>query len=83
LFGLSGDPLYNVAANLGPDLDRIIAQVRRLVDRCAPAATEAIYDFIQNRPDRVGNLISGRRRSDGSTPASASSNSGEFLFNGA
>jgi hypothetical protein len=37
----------------------------------------------QNRPDRVGNLISGRRRSDGSAPASASSNSGEFLFNGA
>jgi len=82
VFGLSANPLHSVLANLGTAPDCLVAETRRLFQSQTLTSTEAIYDFTQNRADRVGNLIPGCRRAGGSAPASAFAQSAKFLFDG-
>jgi hypothetical protein len=83
VFGLSGNPLQSVLANPGAALDCLVAETRRLFQSQTLTSTEAIYDFTQDRADRVGNLIPSYRRAGGSAPAGAFSHSPKFLFDGA
>ena len=82
VFGPSCNPTQSIIADPGPDLDRLIPQTSRLVDRRALTTTEAIYEVIHDRPDGVGNLIPGRKRSSGCLSAGVFSNSAELLFDG-
>jgi len=83
VFGLSANPLHSVLANLGTAPDCLVAETRRLFQSQTLTSTEAIYDFTQNRADRVGNLIHSRSCARGGASASTVSNSAEFLFDGA
>ena len=82
-FGLSCNPTQSLIAGPGTDLDCLIPQAGRLVDRCALATAETIYDVVQNRPNSLGDLIARGRRARGCVSAGVSSNSTEFLFDGA
>jgi hypothetical protein len=83
LLGLNGDPLQRVAADPRSDLECLVAEIRRLVDRDTLAATESINDLVQYWPDHVRNLISSRSRAGGRAPAGAFAKFAEFRFNGA
>jgi hypothetical protein len=80
---LSGNPLQSVVADPGTCLNCLVTETRRLVDRQALTSAEAIFDFLQDRADRVGNLIHSRSCARGGASASTVSNSAEFIFNGA
>jgi hypothetical protein len=82
-FGLGGNLLYRIAANLGTDFDGVVPKTSRLSHGRALAATEPIYYFAQHGHDRVDNLISRRNRASGSALAGALSNSTQFPFDGA
>ena len=82
-FGLSCNPTQSLIAGPGTDLDCLIPQGGRLVDRCALATAETIYDVVQDWPDNLGDLVARGRRARGCVSAGASSNSAEFLFDGA
>jgi hypothetical protein len=62
VFGLDGNPLQSVLAKFGAALDCLVAETCRLFQRQTLTSTEAIYDFTQNRADRVGNLVPSYRR---------------------
>ena len=82
-FGLSCNPPQSLVAGPGTDLDCLIPQAGRLVDRCALATTETIYEVVQDRPNSLGDLVARGRSALGCVSAGASSNSAEFLFDGA
>jgi hypothetical protein len=82
-FGLSCNPTQSIIADPGTDLDCLIPQAAGLVDRCAPATTETIYDVAQDRPDSLGDLVARGGRAPGCVSAGAFSNSAEFFFDGA
>jgi hypothetical protein len=44
-------------AKPGAGLDCLVTETGRLVDRQTLTSMEAIYDFTQDRPDRVGNIV--------------------------
>jgi hypothetical protein len=73
----------SVIAGPGTDLDCLIPQAGRLVDGCALATTETFYDVVQDWPNRLGDLVARGGCARGCVSASASSNSAEFLFDGA
>ena len=50
-FGLSCNPTQSLIAGPGTDLDCLIPEAGRLVDRCALATAETIYDVVQDRPN--------------------------------
>jgi len=56
-FGLSCNPIQSIIAGSGTDLDCLIPQAGRLVDRCALATTETIHEVVQDRPDSLGDLV--------------------------
>ena len=56
-FGLSCNPPQSLIAGPGTDLDCLIPQAGRLVDRCALATTETIYEVVQDRPNSLGDLV--------------------------
>ena len=76
-FGLSCDPTQSLVAGPGTDLDCLIPQAARLIDRSALATTETIYDVVQDRPNSLGDLVARGRRARGCVSAGASSNSAE------
>jgi hypothetical protein len=75
--------LQRITTNLGTDFDGLAPKTGRLVDGDALAATKPIYYFVQNRHDRVGNLISRRGGVCNRASASALSDSAQFPFDGA
>jgi hypothetical protein len=83
LLGLVRDPLQGVVAHLGADLERLVAKIGRLIDRGALAATEAISNFAQDRPDHFGNLISGAPGAGGRRSAGAFPDPGKLALDGA
>jgi hypothetical protein len=82
-FGLSCNPTQSIIAGPNTDLDCLIPQAGRLVDRCALATAETIYDVVQDWPDSLGDLVARGRRARGCVSAGTSSNSDEFFFDGA
>ena len=64
-FGLSCNPTQSLIAGPGTDLDCLIPQAGRLVDRCALTTAETIYDLVQDRPNSLGDLIARVRRARG------------------
>jgi hypothetical protein len=73
-FGLSRNPTQSIITGSGTDLDRLLPKASRFVDCCALATTETIYDFAQDRPDSLGDLIARSSRARGCILAGASSN---------
>ena len=74
-FSLSCNPAQSLVAGPGTDLDCLIPQAGRLIDRCALATTETIYEVVQDRPDNLGDLVARGRRARGCISAGASPNS--------
>ena len=56
------NPTQSIIAGPGTDLDCLIPQAGRLVDRCALATAETIYDVVQDWPDSLGDLVARGRR---------------------
>jgi hypothetical protein len=81
VFGLSRNPTQSIIADPGTNFDCLIPQAGRLIERCALATTETIYDVLQDGQDRFGDLVARGRGAPGCTSFGASSNSAEFLFN--
>ena len=79
IFSLSCSAIQSIAANSGTDFDGLTTNSGDLLDPRTLAAAEAIHDFMQNGPGRIGDLISSRRGSNRRAPASALCNSAEFL----
>jgi hypothetical protein len=51
--------VQRIAANSASDFECLVTQIGRFVDRYALTATETMHNFVQDGPDRVGNLRSG------------------------
>jgi hypothetical protein len=83
IFGLSGNPIQCIAANSRSGFDSLVAEIGSLIDCQALATTEATYDFVKDRHDRLGNLVSGRRGAGCRAAAGAIANCTQFLFDGA
>src|ERR1700692_148897 len=81
--GLVGDLAERIAAHLGAKLDRIIAKTRRLVDCNALAAAEGIADLVEDRPDRLDDLIARCRSARRCAPAGGFAEHAQFLLDGA
>jgi hypothetical protein len=54
---LSCNPTQSIIAGPGTDLDCLIPQAGRLVDRCALATAETIYDVVQDWPDSIDDWL--------------------------
>src|SRR6202035_1996875 len=67
--GLVGELAERIAAHLGAALDRFVAKTRRLVDRHTLAAAEGIADLVEDRPDRLDDLIARGRTARRRAPA--------------
>ena len=78
-FGLSCNSTQSIIADPGTDLDCLIPQAGRLVDRCALATTKTVYDVVQDRPDSLGDLIARGGRARG-TPSNAARKLPATLF---
>src|SRR5215472_783267 len=63
VFGFAGDPLQGVAAILGAEVERLIAEAPGLIARSLPTFPKAVHHLAQDRGDGVADLIA--RRSDG------------------
>src|ERR1700722_12222616 len=81
--GLIGDLAERITAHLGAALDRFVAETRRLIDRHALIAEEGIADLVEDRPDRLEDLIARGRNARRRTPAGAFAQHAQFLLNGA
>src|SRR5580692_5238867 len=81
--GLVGDLAERIAAHPGTALDRLVAETRRLVDRHALAAAERIADLVEDRPDRLDDLIARGRSARRRAPAGAFAEHAQFLLDGA
>jgi hypothetical protein len=75
--------LQRITPNLGTDFDGLVPKTGRLIDGDALATAKSIYYFVQNRHDRVGNLISRRGRACRRASAGALTDSAQFPFDGA
>src|ERR1700729_822121 len=81
--GLVGELAERIAAHLGAALDRFVAKTRRLVDCHALAAAEGIADLVEDRPDRLRDLIARGRSARRRAPAGAFTEHAQFLLDGA
>src|SRR5580700_9108409 len=81
--GLVGDLAERIAAHPGTALDRLVAETRRLVHRYALAAAERIADLIEDRPDRLDDLIAGAGNARRRAPAGAFAKRAQFILDGA
>jgi hypothetical protein len=61
----------------------LVAEDCRLVNRHALAATEAIYNVIQDRPDGVCDLTSGSSSAGGRPLSRAFPDTAQFFFDSA
>ena len=50
--GLLADPVQSPAAGLGTRPERLVGEVRALSDRPALPGAEALFDILQDRPER-------------------------------
>ena len=66
-FGLLADPVQSPAPRLGTRPERLVGEVRGLIDRPALPGAEAVFDILQDRPERVDDLVYGGRRGTGGT----------------
>ena len=64
-FGLSYNSTQSLIADPGTDLGCLFPEAGRLVDRCALATAETIYDLVQDRPNSLGDLVARGRRARG------------------
>src|ERR1700692_1185649 len=69
--GLIGELAERIAAHLGAALDRFVAKTRRLRARHALAAAERIANLVEDRPDRLDDLIARGRSARRRAPAGA------------
>src|SRR6202035_5938709 len=81
--GLVGDLAERIAAHPGTALDRLVAETCRLVDRHALATAEGIADLVEDRPDRLDDLIAGGRNARRCAPAGAFAKRTQFILDGA
>src|SRR5580693_490202 len=81
--GLIGELAERIAAHLGAALDRFVAETRPLVDCHALAAAEGIADLVEDRPDRLEDLIARGRSARRRAPAGAFTEHAQFLLDGA
>jgi hypothetical protein len=83
LSGLAGNALKGIVANFGAELDGLIAEIGRLVDRHALAAAETIDNVAKDRPEHVGNLVACRGSFYSRTAPGFASQDAEVFFDGA
>jgi hypothetical protein len=83
VLSLRNNSPYSVISNPGTEVDCLVAETRRLVSRHSLTTTKAVHYFTQNRSDCVCNVPARPNCAGGDASAGTSSNSSEFLFNGA
>jgi hypothetical protein len=83
LFGLGSDPLQSVVAYPGPNLECLVPEIRRLVGGRPSTTTELSGYLAQDRPDRIANLASRRRRSIRGAATGPYSHCSHFPLDGA
>ena len=78
-FGLLADPVQSPAPGLGARPERFVGEVRGLIDRPALPGAEAVFDILQDRPERVDDLVYGGRRGTGGTLTGTVADRAQFL----
>src|SRR5215472_4868147 len=78
VFGFAGDPLQGVAAILGAEVERLIAEAPGLIARSSPTFPEAVHHLAQDGGDGVADLLA--RRSGGVRRLAAGNATDLFQF---
>jgi len=82
-FGLLTEPVQRLPARFGTRPHRVVGKVGGLSDCPALPGPEPVFDVLQDRPERIGNLLDGGGRGTGGALTGAVSDDAEFLTDAA
>jgi hypothetical protein len=82
-FGLLAEPVQRLPTRFGTRPHRVVGKVGGLSDCPALAGPEPVFDVLQDRPERIGNLLDGGGRGAGGALTGAVSDDAEFLADAA
>src|SRR5262249_34363066 len=82
-FGLLTEPAQRLAARFGTRSHRVVGKIGGLSDCPALPGSEPVFDVLQDRPERIGNLLDGSSRGAGGALTGAVPDDAEFLADAA
>jgi hypothetical protein len=82
-FGLLAEPVERLAAHFGTRPHRVVGKVGGLSDCPALPGSEPVFDVLQDRPERIGDLLDGGGCGTGGALTGAVSDDAEFLADAA
>src|SRR5262249_9483570 len=77
-FSLLTDPVESPAPGRRTGPERLVGKACGLIDRPALPRAEAVFDILQDRPERVADLINSGRRGAGGALTGAVADRAEF-----
>jgi hypothetical protein len=82
-FGLLTEPVQRLPARFGTRPHRVVGKVGGLSDCTELHGPEPVFEVLQDRPERIGNLLDGGGSGTGGALAGAVSDDAEFLADAA